>query len=368
MRDLKYDINSDGYNGNDLSIYSPHLFDGHTLVDLAYAENPHSVVWAIRSDGALLGMTYLREQEIWGWHRHDTGNGDTFENVCVVAEGAEDAVYVVVKRTIDGQTKRYIERLASRFFTDIRDAFFVDSGLTYDGRNDTATTLTLSGSGWTSDDELTLTASASIFVAGDVGNAYHLNIVTPADEDTPAYTTTIRCEVSAYTSGTVVTIRPHINVPVAFRTVAITDWVKAVDEISGLQHLEGRTVSVFADGNAISNGHDIPAGVDQTILDAELDLEDPNGESIAARKKIVTEVTLRLDATRGGFWGPDKTHLTEMRQRSDEGWNVTTNLFTGTKTVRIESTWNSNGRIFVRQRDPLPISILSAHPKVEVGG
>lgn len=387
VRDLRYDINADGYTGNDLSIYSPHLFDGYEIADLSYAEIPHSVVWVVRSDGTLLGMTYLREQEIWGWHRHDTGDGDSFENVCVIPEGNDDSVYVVVKRTVDGQTKRYIERMAPRSFTDIKDAYFVDCGLTFDGRNDTDTTMTLSGSGWTVNDTLTLTASASSFVAGDVGNAYHLNIVTPKHGDTPESTATIRCRITAYTSATVVSIRPHKDVPAAFQAVALTDWTRAVDELSGLDHLEGETVAVFADGNVVSNGQDTPAyvvtdgaitllrpygvihvGLPITADFETLDLENAEGESIVPRKKIVSKVTLRLDASRGGFWGPDKDHLVEIPQRTTEPWDEPTRLQTGPVTANIQATWNSNGRIFVRQTDPLPLTILSAHPTVEVGG
>ena len=67
---------------------------------------------------------------MFGWHAHDTDG--LFESVCVVAEGNEDVLYAVVKRTVDGRTVRYIERLRTRIFTELEDAFFVDSGLTYD--------------------------------------------------------------------------------------------------------------------------------------------------------------------------------------------------------------------------------------------
>lgn len=146
IRDLRYSFETDGYAGNDLTVFAFHLFEGYTVEDWDYAQIPHSIVWACRSDGTLLGLTYLRDHQIWGWHRHDTQDG-LFENVCVIPEGDEDAVYVVVLRTIDGVEKRYVERFASRRISDLAaDAFFVDSGLTYDGRNTGLTTLTLSGS------------------------------------------------------------------------------------------------------------------------------------------------------------------------------------------------------------------------------
>ena len=107
---------ADGRLLRDLSTWAPHLVDGYTLVDWAWAQSPYSCAWAVRSDGALLGLTYVPEEDIVAWHRHDTaGVGvDLFESVCVIPEGDEDVVYVVVKRTINGATKRYVERLAER--------------------------------------------------------------------------------------------------------------------------------------------------------------------------------------------------------------------------------------------------------------
>jgi len=140
IRDLYYQFSSDKYTGSDLSIMSRHLFEGYTIRDWGFAKVPHSICWACRSDGSLLGLTYVREHEVWGWHRHDTADG-IFENVATVSEGSENAVYFVVKRTLGGQDYRFIERMASRHFTDQKDAFFVDSGLTYNG----AATSTLTG-------------------------------------------------------------------------------------------------------------------------------------------------------------------------------------------------------------------------------
>jgi hypothetical protein len=132
VRDLGYTYESDSYTGNNLSILAAHLFTGYQVEEWAYAQAPYSLVWAVRSDGTLLCLTYEREQQVWAWSRHDTDNG-AFESVAVVSEGQEDAVYFIVRRTIDGETKRYVERLHSRQFEAVEDCFFVDSGLSYDG-------------------------------------------------------------------------------------------------------------------------------------------------------------------------------------------------------------------------------------------
>lgn len=120
--------------GKDLTIFAAHLVDGFTLPHVDYQETPHSIIWAVRSDGMLLGLTYIADQEIWGWHRHDTGANGRFEDVCVVPEADEDVVYLLVRRSIGGVFKRYIERLERREILNFAaDSFFVDAGLTYTG-------------------------------------------------------------------------------------------------------------------------------------------------------------------------------------------------------------------------------------------
>lgn len=135
LRDLQFEMEVEGLGGRDLSLFAAHLFTRpYTLDSLDYQQTPDSIVWTCRSDGTLLGLTYIREQDVWGWHRHDTGAAGRFEDVCVVPEADQDAVYVLVRRTIDGEFVRYIERLESREVVNwITDSFFVDAGLTYTG-------------------------------------------------------------------------------------------------------------------------------------------------------------------------------------------------------------------------------------------
>jgi hypothetical protein len=136
LRDLNFGIESGRYAGNDLSIMANHLFEDRTVVDMAYADEPYGVIWCVMSDGALLGLTYQKEHQVWAWHRHDTKG--FYESVAVVAEGDRDAAYFVVKRTIDGSDVRYVERLEPRFISSPEVPFFVDSGLSYDGVATTA--------------------------------------------------------------------------------------------------------------------------------------------------------------------------------------------------------------------------------------
>ena len=135
--EMSYSWQSSGYVSNDLCLLAPHLFDTTTISDFILSRAPVPVIWVINSAGSLLGLTYVPEQQVSAWHKHDTTNG-LFESCVTTSENNADVLYVIVKRTINNVTKRYIEMLHTRFFTDPEDAFFVDCGLTYSGVSTTA--------------------------------------------------------------------------------------------------------------------------------------------------------------------------------------------------------------------------------------
>lgn len=131
VRDIGYSNDSQGYVTDDRSIMSPHLFNDFTIVDSCFQRNPDKLAWFVRSDGALLSLTYLPEQQVFAWAQHRTDG--FYESVCSVPESGQDRVYAVVRRTLGGQQVRCIEQLASRQFSTLGSAFFVDCGATYVG-------------------------------------------------------------------------------------------------------------------------------------------------------------------------------------------------------------------------------------------
>ncbi len=126
-RDLAYQFYTNIYTGTDLTQTSSHLFLNHTIVEHAWCEEPFKVLWSIRNDGVMLSMTYLKEQEISGWSRHDT-NG-LFKSLCCVTEPPVDALYLAVQRTINGATSYMIERMDNRLWTGVESTWCVDAGL-----------------------------------------------------------------------------------------------------------------------------------------------------------------------------------------------------------------------------------------------
>jgi hypothetical protein len=135
-REVTYDTISYKYKSTDATVLAEHITKSG-LVQIAFTQEPDPVVWAVRADGNLLGFTWNNEQDVRGWHRHPIGGSGVVESVAVMpaAEGDRSELWLVVKRTINGSTKRYVEYMERpwRVGDAQADSFYLDSGLTYDG-------------------------------------------------------------------------------------------------------------------------------------------------------------------------------------------------------------------------------------------
>ena len=127
IRTIQYSFEYDGQKSNDVSIFSPHFFEGHDVVAWCYAQEPRSLIWAVRSDGALLCFTWEQEQGVWGWTLcHTDGK---FLDCISISEDGEDRVYFLVDRVVGGLTRRFVERLAPHLWDDVAEAVYVDSSI-----------------------------------------------------------------------------------------------------------------------------------------------------------------------------------------------------------------------------------------------
>jgi hypothetical protein len=288
VREMGYNDQAGGYVTGDMSLRAPHLFDGLNIVDMAYRKAPQPVCWFVSSNGKLLGLTYVPEQEVGSWHQHDTDGA--FESICVVAEGTEDVLYAVIRRTINGNSVRYVERMREQLFGDLQDAFFVDSGLSYYGQ--------------------------------------------PADE------------------------------------------------ISGLGHLEGKTVNILADGavhpqRVVTGGKialdaeaskvhiGLPIEADLQTLPLAMGIDNGYGQG---RFKNVNKAWMRVHRSSGIFIGPNENELVEAKQRTTEAYGLPPALKSEEIQVLLTPTWADSGQVYIRQSDPLPLTIVSLTLEVSVGG
>jgi len=374
VRELGYSWQSSGFVTGDLSIRSAHLFDNYTISDMCFAKSPQPLLWFVSSTGKLLGLTYIPEQQIGAWHQHQTDG--IFESCCVVAEGIEDALYVIVRRTVNGNSVRYVERMETRQITTLEDSFFVDSGLTYDGNNMGATTVTITGgTTWGPADTLAITASANIFSAfpstTDVGDAIVL---------TDALGNKYRLRILATGFATTATAKVDKVLPVALRATPTAAWGFARDSVGGLTHLEGKTVSILGDG-AVMPQAVVTGGVAalsrscvkiQVGLPYNSDLQTlPVAINIEAfgqgRVKNVNQAWIRVFQSSGIFIGPDENKLTEAKKRTFEPYGSPPSLKSDEVSVLMTPTWAQSGQIYMRQSDPLPLTVVGITTEVVVG-
>lgn len=376
IRDLGYQFEKDGFRGNEISIWAEHLFYGYTIENVAHWKAPWSVLIFTRDDGVQVGCTYLPEQEVVGFHWHDT-DGKWMDSSSLPGK-KESELYALSQRVIDGETVQYIEQQETTRFATESDMVYMDAAVTYDGRNTTATTVGLStGGGWTEYDLLTITASASIFTAvTDIGDA--IRLTAPTGES-------VQVIIDAYTSGTVVQGYSVGTVPAVFRTGTTTSWTFQRDTIGGLWHLEGKMVSVLRDAAVagpflVEDGQitlDTPGGVVHVGLGyvaqvETLELNSPGNASLRDQNKLAFDARVLLLASRGVYaYNPaipgDEGFPVEGRQF--ENYGQPPFLKSGQFDCKITAGWGvDNGRVGFRQTDPLPMEILSITTKAAASG
>ncbi|EPH9824343.1 hypothetical protein ACS37C_001995 [Klebsiella aerogenes] len=382
VRDLAYSFDVDGFQGNDLTILANHLFQKRSIVDWSFCIVPFSSAFCVRDDGKLLVLTYLRDQQVFAWSPQSSAG--KYESTCGIGEGSEDAIYFVVNRTINGQVVRYIERLSSRQFTNDLDAFFVDSGLSYDGRNTEGRTATISGGSgnWSYQVPYTLTMSGgSYFSAGDVGAQIQFPYTGTDPVDGTDVAMQLRCDIVSVESGNSVTITANRDIPAVLQNTATTNWTMARQTFSGLDHLEGQTVNILSDASVepqkvVTGGAvtlEKPGGVVHIGLPINaqfetLDININGQETLLDKKQLISTVTLVVNASRGIWASTPGGQWYEYPQREFEFYDDPVEDATGKVEVKLDSIWEKNGRLKIRQTDPLPLSVLAVIPRITVGG
>ena len=379
LRDMAFSLEADSFIGDDLTLLANHLFSGKSIVAAAYAQHPHSLVWVVLDDGSLLSMTYYREQEVIAWARHET-DGDV-EDVVVVSEGGDDAVYLLVNRDgfdngIFGTNRRFIERMRSRDMDGIDQAFFVDAGLEYDGNNSGSDycSLTTAG-GWTPDDTITITrVGTGTFESNLVGESFVFRL---GDDE-------VEIVITAVVASDEMEGSPTKDVPEPMREIGATstDWAIARKTFRLVLHLSGREVIALADGNVVgpytideegllvldNAASRVVVGLPYESVMQTLPINVLGGESTQTRQKIVNKVNVICEDTRGIEAGPDTDHLTEFRAPQRDRYSSPLSLKTGIWDTAIRTDWKQQAQVVIRQGNPLPATILAIIPEVTLGG
>lgn len=289
LRAFMYDSNSDDYVAKDLTMLSSHMtYSG--IKEMALQQEPTPIVWCVLKNGNLAGLTYEPSESVQAWHAHELSGGSVESVATVPSEsGGNDELFLLVRREINGETKRYIEVMETGMeenASDTKECFFVDSGLSYHG--------------------------------------------------------------------------------------------DPVSGVAGLDHLEGQTVAVLADGavqpeKVVQNGRimlDTPASIIhaglpfssvlQTMPLAGIGQEGISEES----KKRVSGLVLRLYKTLGFSIGDDQNVEMQSFRVSSDPMNAPPALFSGNKKVTFCGQWDRSSSIRIVQDQPLPLTVLGIFPVV----
>ncbi len=399
IRDLAYNIYAAIFTGSDITTLANHLFFDHYLLDWAYSEEPFKTVWAIRDDGRLLSLAYVKDQDLVGWAHHDTDG--QFTSVCSVIETVQggnvvDAIYVIAQRTVNGETVQYVERMADRYFTHgYIDAWSVDCAL-QTVPNYTSTTGTLQASG--------ISGSVTLTVTNDTPFNSGMTGWRVDSQDGAVY------QITAYTSSTVVTatvIRPpnnynkYTDVPYL---QAVGDWFvwEPVTTVTGLTQLEGQTVYGVADGVAVgpltvsaSGSVTLSTAASKVTLGLQylpqlrtlpLDLGEPTTQG---KRKKITALTLRVADTLGLEAGTTFANVVPVKDfqlgnipTTSSGPSTISDLVNPSTVdaddagdpstpidgrLIIDQDWQEAGSYCVQQNLPYPATILGVMPEVVVG-
>lgn len=289
IRDLAYSYEADKYTGDDLNLLCSHLFDGHKVVAMTYQQTPDSIIWFVRDDGLLLGLTYIKEQDIYAWHKHSIKNA-RFVNVCCIPGGECDELYAVIER--NGQYENVM--LEKRNDNDVpEEQIYVDDGITVRGSD--------------------------------------------------------------------------------------------IKEVTGLTWLEGETVAILADGNALpqqkveggkvtlseKHGYSVVhvgLPIDAVIKTLPIEFQMQDGSSIS-RKKRIGNLSVLFKNTRGGLYGLSEEKLDEIKWRDTEAYGQPTKLFTGKKKIVLPAAgWDETQQLIIKQDAPLPMTVLAIVPEIVPGG
>lgn len=372
VRDLSFNIYASIYTGTDISVLSNHLFFGYSLREWAWAELPYKIVWAIRNDGTLLSLTYVKEQELIGWARHDTLG--LFQSVATVLEGQYNAVYVVVKRFIAGAWVQMIERMDNRitFPYGAEDAWAVDCGI--------QSTLPTPAADLTADVSIgtvIFTASAAVFSSANNGAVLRMgggiaNAITFIS-GTKVSGTWIQSPL------TVPNDPANTPLPVLSGTWSITT---PSTTFSGLDYLNGQVVSILADGSVVAS---------QTVAAGSITLPQPatkvtvglaftaqlqtmyldlgnEKDTIQGKRKKLNAITARVYNTRGLEVGPRFDMLTPIKEMNPSvALGSAIPLVSADEWITLDSLWSVEGQVCFQQTNPLPATVLGVIPEITVG-
>jgi hypothetical protein len=401
VRELAYNFDVDGYIAPDMTILAEHITESG-LTQMSYQQEPNQIIWGVRDDGELVGLTYQREQQVTAWHRHIFGG---IVNVPIITV-TDYANIVTGTRIVFQKSDGTLVTLTATTGTASAQEFKIETSNDVTAANLNAsinTANTASGTGITSSvasNVLTITEVTPTGLAYLVIKSFDTTRLTAVSQtkaecesvaviptDNSEYQTwvIVKRTINGITRRYVEYINTFDftetdNTTFNFLDSALSYSGAAATTISGLNHLEGQTVHILADGathptKIVSSGSitldrastdvKIGLGYNSILQTMRLDAGSQNGTSQAKTKRIY-EITIRLYESIGVEVGENLNNMERIPFRTsadvmDQGLPP----FTGDKTVEFRGNYETDGFIFVRQTQPLPLTVLSLYPDLQ---
>ena len=400
--ELRFDIQSDSWVPRDMNVLYPEITQSG-IVEMAYQKEPDNIIWIVLANGRLIGMTYDREQNVYGWHRHPlAGVSATAESVQVITspDASVNDVWVIARKSINGIPRRFVEFFAEGFEqdNDIEGAVYLDSSLEFDGkvaeslqpganatvRNATNVPFTVTSffELTTEDDDFLVTEADEfialnddVFSAGDVGREIRVRYF---DENAQQWLTA-RALITTYVDEgqvlcTILAPFPNLN------ELPVNGWRLTSTVVTGLWHLEGTVVSALADGAEIKNLTVTNGSVTFPVKTARAQIGLPYTSTLATQRidagatdgtaqgktKRFHQIVMRLYASLGGKVGPSpsSTDYILYRNLSDYMDEVPPVLTGDTDKFPYPGGYETDGRIFVLADQPLPLTVVALYPRL----
>tara|TARA_R100001198_G_scaffold88523_1_gene64283 strand:+ start:1091 stop:3841 length:2751 start_codon:yes stop_codon:yes gene_type:complete len=395
LREFAYQFDSDSFQSPDLTILSNQVSKGG-LTEIAYQQEPSTVIWGVKADGQLVGMTYLRDQQVVAWHRHKIG-GTSGSCTITVSDYANIAAGTTLTFT-----KSNGEEVT---FTSTTGTAGTDEFRTQTNNNTTADNIYTAINAHA---DFTVANPAAAVVTVEETTRAGAGPLTVVSSDTTRLTTTDQA-ISIVESLAVIpsattgeeelwmiiqrtingTTRRYIEylsnqfdveedqtkADAFFVDSGLTYSSTATASISGLDHLEGEAVSILGDGSVYTK-RNVSSGsvtsIDPTVTKAQIGLTQQctmktlrpeagaDDGTAQGKTKRDFEATLRFISTLGGKVGPDTSNTDEIIFRTGtDPMDSSPPLFTGDKKIMLRGGWETTGQTIYLNDEPLPVHITA---------
>jgi hypothetical protein len=368
LRQFQYDYYYDTYKAVDVSIFSEHFFDS-SIRQIAYQKNTDSVIYLVRNDGKVVLLTLEQDQSVQAWSLLDFKG--VVENIETIPsyDGKYDEVWFIIKRTINGNEVRYIERMQDPITPEIQqDCWYVRSGLSYNAYEATQ------------GNDLTLSAKTGVITVTTTNNTFssfssYGKRIRVIDKNAKILGQAL---IIGYTDEKTVTAK--VIKEFTQTSYAGGSWGLSIETLSGLSHLEGEEIQIFADGaeqtpQTVENGSIdleldgwkiiVGLGYQSYITTMPMEAGSQNGTAVGKRKRV-SELSLRVWRTLGCRVGTNLNNLQNVGFRNPQTEMGTPEpLYTGIiPNIKYNQGWVWDANITVEQSRPFPMNILAIAPIV----